>query len=176
MLCGCGCGKETKLASRTFKSKGLIAGQPCRFLPGHAGGMASRRDRMTSELWTITDCGHDTPCWVWNGSRKNQWGHCAVWIGGKEYSAHRRLYEQEVGPIPDGLELDHLCSNPPCVNPHHLEPVSHAENIRRSPLAKLTWEQVEAIRASPLSTRKAAPLFGVTASTISSVRRRDTWA
>lgn len=45
--------------------------------------------------------------------------------------AHRAAYEMVRGPIPDGLELDHLCLNPPCVNPAHLEPVTHLENVRR---------------------------------------------
>jgi hypothetical protein len=45
--------------------------------------------------------------------------------------AHRFAYENLVGEIPDGLALDHLCRNPRCVNPDHLEPVTHAENVRR---------------------------------------------
>lgn len=45
--------------------------------------------------------------------------------------AHRVAWELLVGPIPEDLELDHLCKNPRCVNPNHLEPVTHAENCRR---------------------------------------------
>lgn len=45
--------------------------------------------------------------------------------------AHRVAYELLIGPIPANTELDHLCRQPACVNPHHLEPVSHAENVRR---------------------------------------------
>ena len=51
--------------------------------------------------------------------------------GNVKWLAHRAAYELLVGPIPDGLEIDHLCRNPPCVNVGHLEPVTHAENVRR---------------------------------------------
>lgn len=65
-------------------------------------------------------------CWPWPG----QINHNGYGVFSKAL-AHRVVYERFVGPIPDGLELDHLCSNPPCVNPWHLEPVTHAENLRR---------------------------------------------
>lgn len=51
--------------------------------------------------------------------------------GGSAGYAHRVAYEALVGPIPGGLVLDHLCRNPGCYNPTHLEPVTNAENIRR---------------------------------------------
>lgn len=175
MLCSCGCGREAGIAGRTIRARGIQRGDELRFLPGHAGGMSRRRYTITSSDWREVDLGHQTMCWIWAYGSKNQWGHCEVWIGGKPYSAHRRMYEQEVGPIPDGLELDHLCRQPSCIRPEHLEPVTHAENIRRSALAKLDWETVRLIRESPLSCRKAAAEFGVSYSTIASVRRRDTW-
>lgn len=52
-------------------------------------------------------------------------------IAGHHVQAYRFAYEHFVGPIPEGLELDHLCRNPGCVNPEHLEPVTHGENTRR---------------------------------------------
>jgi hypothetical protein len=71
-------------------------------------------------------------CWLWIGSR-NRDGYGRIGIGGDLSPAqvHRFVYEILVGRIPDGLELDHLCRNPCCVNPLHLEPVTHQENGRR---------------------------------------------
>lgn len=68
-------------------------------------------------------------CWLWMGCCSNGYGHmrrqkrCVL--------AHRFSYELHKGPIPEGLELDHLCRIPSCVNPDHLEPVTSAENTRR---------------------------------------------
>lgn len=71
-------------------------------------------------------------CWLWTGSLNNR-GYGMVWDirTQKPMLAHRASYELLVGDIPRGLTLDHLCSTPECVNPAHLEPVTHAENIRR---------------------------------------------
>jgi len=73
-------------------------------------------------------------CWLWTG-RIERNGYTQFRVGGKagkDVSSHRWIYEQTEGPIPDGLEIDHLCFVRHCVNPKHLEPVTHAENIRRS--------------------------------------------
>lgn len=71
-------------------------------------------------------------CWEWTGARTVMNGEYGVIrIEGSMVRAHRWLYEQVHGPIPDGFEPDHLCRNTACVNDSHLEPVTHQENMRR---------------------------------------------
>ena len=70
-------------------------------------------------------------CWLWTRTC-DRLGYGRMQFPGKLVLAHRASYEAHVGPIPEGLELDHLCMNPPCVNPDHLEPVTHQENMRRA--------------------------------------------
>jgi len=69
-------------------------------------------------------------CWVWNGCKMRN-GYGQLGVGGKHYAAHRFAYENLVGPIPEGLDLDHLCRNRACANPSHLQPVTRSENLKR---------------------------------------------
>lgn len=72
-------------------------------------------------------------CWPWHGGKTSR-GYGQIRPEGKrgpQVYAHRLSYEFYVGPIPDGLQLDHGCRNPPCVNPDHLEPVTNRENTLR---------------------------------------------
>ena len=72
----------------------------------------------------------DSGCWEWTGARQAV-GYGYFWDGKRRTYAHRWSYERHVGPIPDGLTIDHLCRNTSCVNPAHMEIVTRAENNRR---------------------------------------------
>ena len=79
----------------------------------------------------------DDGCWLWTGKTdgraKGPYGQFTQKRNGvaKKNSPHRAMYELMVGPIPEGLTIDHLCNTPLCCRPDHLEPVTAAENQRR---------------------------------------------
>lgn len=72
-------------------------------------------------------------CLVYSGALDRGYGKAGLKVNGKSITirVHRHVYETLVGPVPAGTELDHLCRNRACANPHHLEPIPHAENVRR---------------------------------------------
>lgn len=94
-------------------------------------------ERTQSErFWARVEKAEGDGCWVWTGALNNPGGRRRDTYGrlrrmDKLIVAHRFAYEDVVGPVPEGLQLDHLCRNTTCVRPDHLEPVTHLENMRR---------------------------------------------
>lgn len=90
---------------------------------------------IAPRFWARVDrSGGPHACWPWTGALHSS-GYGVLW-GGRDDArrwlrAHRVAYELLVGPIPDGMQLDHLCRNRRCVNPAHLEPVTLVENVMR---------------------------------------------
>lgn len=157
-LCQCGCGKRTSIATASDKKRGRVKGEPLRFVLGHNRRNpipaaisycecgCGEQTRLVHGRPRRFLRGHhsdhprgpeyvedpETGCWIWQRSKSPQ-GYGRRSVPGRKgpAPAHRVAYEQAKGPIPDGLVIDHLCRNPSCVNPNHLEVVTCAENTRR---------------------------------------------
>lgn len=97
----------------------LKTGDPC----------GSMRKPESVRFWEKVDVRGPDECWIWQASRDG----CGYGMFKSERStrAHQWAYMSTVGPIPEGLVLDHLCRTPSCVNPAHLEPVTNQENLSR---------------------------------------------
>lgn len=90
-------------------------------------------------FWSKVDL-PDSPekCWIWTGA-KNAAGYGNINISGRHYMPHRVSWVlANKRQIPKGLVIDHLCSTPSCINPHHLEPVSQRSNVLRGEAHKGT--------------------------------------
>jgi hypothetical protein len=127
--------------------------------PSDSVGFASESpqpspDRSTLVLARIWKRVTKTPtCWLWDGALSSYgYGLIKAIPGKSPLRVHRLTYEAEKGPIPDGLELDHLCSTRRCCRPSHLEAVTHAENMRRAHRSKK--------RAKRLAKTATATLLG----------------
>ena len=129
--------------SKQAKRRGLCYGHDTRkrrygsadFIPPGGGIGRGRRPVDLSVRFKKKCLLQDNGCHVWTGPA-DRFGYGLIWIDGQLRAAHRVSYEHFVGPIPNGLEIDHLCRVPACVNPKHLEPVTHQENVLRGFAAK----------------------------------------
>lgn len=173
-FCQCGCGQRTAVARWNDFTAGYVAGRPKRYRRGHF-----QPNALPDPPYRVDP---KTGCWIWLGA-KSPLGYGRAWDAdaGRVRVAHQIIFEREYGPIPEGLELDHLCRNPECVRPHHLEAVTHAENMRRYASATcherwrwgVTREQAIEIRraAEHMSQQRVAERFGIEQSTVSRLLR-----
>lgn len=174
-LCECGCGNLAPIANCSDARRGWIKGQPLRFCLGH------HHRKPFDTGYEVVDVGYeDGACWIWrrgtSGSSTHRYGR---YMGrdGRRVQAHVYAYEREIGPVPKGRQLDHLCRNTLCVNPLHLEPVTPGENVRRSTSAKLSPADVRTILAARNNTTRAnlATRYGVSPRQITRIWGGRSW-
>jgi len=150
---------------------------------------ASLAERLAHGGWReIIRVAELGPCWEWDGPRNGDgYGYCSIGSR-RSRGAHRLSYELHIGPIEAGMVICHRCDNPPCINPDHLFPGTHGDNLADMrakgreryiagdghPSSKLTDEQVREIRALAASGQSYPTLaarFGVTSSNIGRIVR-----
>ncbi len=128
-FCECGCGQPAPIAPSNHRKHGHIKGQYLRFIHGH-----NARDHR--DLWDRirSRCVSDGDCLIWQGAIRGL-GYGAININGRNMAVHRVVYEYFNGPIPHGLQLDHVrargCRSRLCCNVDHLEPVTPRINVLR---------------------------------------------
>lgn len=140
-----------------------------RFVHGH-----NRRTPAAAD-YSIDENG----CWIWQRHRnRNGYGTTSRRREGGSGLAHRVYYEARFGPVDASRDLDHICRNRACVNPDHLELVTHAENCRRGGYTKLSSEQVVGIRramAAGISQSELGRRYGVHQTTINAIHIGKSW-
>jgi hypothetical protein len=108
---------------------------------------------LAERFWAKVERHSDSECWPWLAYKDPEgYGRFQVTPDRSDDRAHRVAYRLLYGPIPDGIELDHLCRNPACVNPLHLEAVDHRTNVLRGVgTAAVNARKSHCIRGHPLS-------------------------
>lgn len=142
---------------------------------------------LKERLWEKIQIGGPDECWDWQaGSNSHGYGRILDSDGNARF-AHRLVWEDTNGPIPEGFVVMHKCDRPCCCNPNHLRVGTQTENTEdckrknrhahgtRLWAAKLTEDAVLAIRQSDLPLKELAQSYGVSEHTISSVKRGDVW-
>lgn len=120
-----------------------------------------RRDDIIQRIYgnvTVKDCGHDTPCYLWNGQdsgpgETNGRGYPRMTLNGQTVAVHRVVYTHFEGYIPSKKQVDHLCRSRRCVRYEHLEMVTHKENCKRRDQANGVVRKKRKVRKQGQSSR-----------------------
>ena len=145
---------------------------------------------LRDRFWEKVDVRSEAECWPWIGSIDTRgYGTIGADGGRPLMRAHRVSYEFAHGSIPDGLFVCHACDNRDCVNPNHLFAATQRENVRDmvrkgrrhssagdlNPSAKLRSDQVVAIRRDRRCSVEILAEYGISSSTLCSIRTHHTW-
>lgn len=172
-LCECGCGSPAPISPRTDRFHGWVKGQPKRFISGHNSTVRV----LSANDYVVRDTGFSSECWMWSGQQYGGYGK--VTVRKRRVWAHRAMWEQTNGPVPEGLELDHLCRVPCCIRPDHLEAVTHRENLRRGKGTRVTPEmlaQIRELRVTGMSHRDIARAVGIGRTSVGDILNGHRWA
>ena len=113
-------------------------------------------DRLAkARFWSKVSPAPSDVCWIWRGAINSQ-GYGNVGRNNRTYLAHRVAYELTNGPVPEGLDLDHLCMTRACVNPAHLEAVTFLANMRRRYAVKPDERDTHCIRGHEYTPENTA--------------------
>jgi hypothetical protein len=126
-LCACGCGRQTNIATSSDPKRGHVKGQPHKFAAGHRITTPPIERVRRKCIWI-------GGCFVWQGETLPN-GYGQIRIRRRHYYVHRIVYVAVNGPIPEGLQIDHVkargCRFKTCCNADHLEAVTGRENLLR---------------------------------------------
>ena len=153
--------------------------------------MSLMTDAQIARFWSKIRVLGEDECWIWTAHLDAQ-GYGRFWLNGKSWLAHRLAYLLANGVIPEGLQINHRCNNPPCCNPRHLKHGTQQDNMNDMVNAErqargethgrteLTEAQVVKIRdlyaSGDCTQADLAERFGVTGGTISQTITGETWA
>lgn len=135
-------------------------------------------EKTNTTLVSIPEDASD--CWMWNGNINQRTGYGKKTWNGKHVLAHRWVFELLQGPIPEGLVINHKCSNRACVNPTHLEVTDQAGNCRHGKGTKLNLADVIEIKRQKNNKKwglgkKLAEQYGVSSALIHDIWNGRAW-